>query len=74
MENETIMKKDEVVEYVKNERKRKGLSLRALGELSGLRAATICEFENKGSGTLKTFLALVDGLGLELEVKKKHKV
>lgn len=68
------MEKQKIVESVKNERKRKGLSLRALGELSGLRAATIYEFEKKGSGTLKTFLALVKGLGLDIEVKKKHKV
>jgi transcriptional regulator with XRE-family HTH domain len=59
---------------MKNERKRQGLSMRALAEKAGIRAATICEFENKGSGTLKTFLAIVDGLGLDLEVKKKHKV
>lgn len=68
------MEKQKIVDYIKNERKRQGISMRDLAEKSGVRAATICEFENKGSGTLKTFMAIIDGLGLDIQVGKKYKV
>jgi transcriptional regulator with XRE-family HTH domain len=64
------MTKDEMRTFLKNERNKQGLSLRALGERAGIRAATVYEYESKGTGTLKTVLAIVDALSLKLTVEK----
>jgi transcriptional regulator with XRE-family HTH domain len=60
-----------LVQFMKMERVKSGLSMRALSDKCGVRPATISDIENGNvKGGIETITSILGGLGYELEPRK----
>lgn len=65
------MGSQEVIEIIKEERKRQGLSQYRLAQMCGITREMVNNLEKgKNSPTLRTIAAMLQALGLEMVVKK----
>lgn len=64
-----ITRPEQLSTYVREYRKKAGMTLKDVSELIGIRIATISDFENKPeSCKLETFFKILAALNLQLEV------
>jgi HTH-type transcriptional regulator/antitoxin HipB len=67
------MPKLEIVKAIKNELEQQSLSIRKLGEQIGMKHPQIIRVTSGENYNIETLLRLLDGLNLEIEIKKKSK-
>lgn len=62
-----------LAEYIRDYRKKKGLSQTEVGELVGLRQVTVSAFETRPTGTkVDTLFRILSALELELQISSRE--
>lgn len=68
-----ITRPEQLSTYIREQRKKAGMTQKEVSELVGIRIATISDFENKPeSSKLETFFKILAALNLQLEVISRN--
>lgn len=69
-----ITRPEQLSTYIKEQRKKSGMTQQQVSQLVGIRVATISDFENKPeSCKLETFFKILAALNLQLDVTSRNK-
>lgn len=73
MENSLIETKKKISSFIKEDMKTKGMTLRELCDLIDMKHPQIVRITRGNNYNIETLVRILDGLGLEIEIKKKEK-
>lgn len=69
-----ITRPEQLSTFIKEQRKKAGMTQKQVSQLVGIRVATISDFENKPeSCKLETFFKILAALNLQLDVTSRNK-